>query len=320
MIYLWVTRGRDEKTGRKTVIPHYHPPEGLTPTEAGILIDEKMHHRDITATIIDYAVRGFLTITETKKKDHELELIKTPKNPPTHEMYVLEGLFGKTLAPGTKVKLKALRRTFPQQVRHIQKTATKALIKKGFLPHDPHNVRNGYLGCGGGLLFVASYLGGVASIYTVGSVIATGLILMLFSQVMPRRTALGAEKYYELRGLYEYIKTAEKDRLDFQEKANIFFEKLLPYAVAFNQTKHWAKAFKDLIKEPPEWYHSANRRDLTDLMVFSSALDRFNTQAARHAFVNMKKGGVGSAFTGGSGFGGGGFSGGGFGGGGSRGL
>jgi Predicted membrane protein (DUF2207) N-terminal domain len=46
----------------------FAPPEGLHPGQIGTLIDERANTLDVTATIIDLAVRGFLTIQEIPKE------------------------------------------------------------------------------------------------------------------------------------------------------------------------------------------------------------------------------------------------------------
>ena len=71
MFWLWYTRGRDPRAGPIAV--QYAPPEGMTPAEAGTLVDDDAGMRDITATIVDLAVRGYLVIEE-KEKDHMLGL------------------------------------------------------------------------------------------------------------------------------------------------------------------------------------------------------------------------------------------------------
>ena len=43
-------------------------PTGISPAEAGTLLDDRIHPRDITSTIVDLAVRGFLKIEETDEK------------------------------------------------------------------------------------------------------------------------------------------------------------------------------------------------------------------------------------------------------------
>ena len=55
---LWWYKGRDPDPGM-SVAPMYEPPEGISPAEAGTLLDDSIHPRDITSTIVDLAVRGF---------------------------------------------------------------------------------------------------------------------------------------------------------------------------------------------------------------------------------------------------------------------
>ena len=58
------------------------PPDGIRPGEVGTLADEHANLLDVTATIVDLAVRGFLTITEVDPERHErhpdYELTATP--------------------------------------------------------------------------------------------------------------------------------------------------------------------------------------------------------------------------------------------------
>ena len=61
----WFFRGCDIP-GRGTVVVSYEPPEGLGPAEVGTLIDERVNLRDISAVIIDLAVRGYLKIAEVE--------------------------------------------------------------------------------------------------------------------------------------------------------------------------------------------------------------------------------------------------------------
>jgi hypothetical protein len=61
----WFFLGRD-LPGKGTVVVNYEPPEGLGPAEVGTLIDERVDLRDISAVIVELAVRGYLKITELK--------------------------------------------------------------------------------------------------------------------------------------------------------------------------------------------------------------------------------------------------------------
>ena len=65
MFWLWYTRGRNPRVGPIAV--QYAPPEGMSPAEAGTLVDEDAAMRDITATIVDLAVRGYIVIEEQER-------------------------------------------------------------------------------------------------------------------------------------------------------------------------------------------------------------------------------------------------------------
>ena len=65
MFYLWWTRGRDPRL--RPIAAQYEPPDRLTPGEVGTLVDDSADMRDITASIVDLAVRGFIVIEEHQK-------------------------------------------------------------------------------------------------------------------------------------------------------------------------------------------------------------------------------------------------------------
>ncbi|MFZ0800112.1 MAG: DUF2207 domain-containing protein, partial [Terriglobales bacterium] len=82
MFALWYSVGRDPDPG-VSVAPQYEPPKGLCPAEAGTLIDDTIHPRDITSTIVDLAVRGYIKIEEKldtfllfHHKDYVFRLLK----------------------------------------------------------------------------------------------------------------------------------------------------------------------------------------------------------------------------------------------------
>ena len=352
MIILWMLLGRDPKTEKDTIIPHYKPPRGLKPIECGIIIDEKMNPEDLTSSIIDLAVRGFIKIEEIEKKgflsthkDYKFILLKDWKNEtlPEFEILILEALFTKSLDFGTsrtgkffgeilkkvaqknedkvtEITLSEIKKYFPSKIYKIQKSVMEKLVTDGYFPVSPTKTKGIYSGIGIGVI-ILGFLALESLITEFGLIlilplIISGVTIALFSGIMPRKTLKGAETYYELKGLQEYIKTAEKDRMEFQENANIFFEKLLPYAAAFGLIKKWTTAFEGLLTVPPTWYvmHRPGRFSAT---AFADDLNSFGHSMQNTAFSPAKHGGAGS---GASGFGGGGFSGGGFGGGGGHGV
>ena len=67
MFTLWWYKGRDPDPG-VSVAPMYEPPAGMSPAETGTLLEDAVHPRDITCTLVDLAVRGFVKIEEVDDK------------------------------------------------------------------------------------------------------------------------------------------------------------------------------------------------------------------------------------------------------------
>lgn len=334
MFVIWHNYGRDDQEVSNTIMPHYTPPKDLSPAETGTLMDEKLDPRDITSTIIDFAIKGFLRINELEKKgiifkneDYELELIKEyPETVKPFEKLILSAIFPTNQA-GQKTKLSDLKNKFYAHLQKIEKSIMGQLINDDHFPHNPSTVRKFYATIGGIVLALPIFFGEILVLVLNMSVISTvgfgaaGLIIIIFGMKMPRKSKKGTQTYYHLKGLYEYIDTAEKDRMHFQEEQSIMFEKLLPYAMAFGLIKKWTKVFDGLIKNPPSWYHT-NRtwgNNGFTMVYFADKLSSIGDKFSQNITSRPGGKGGGGAWSGGSGFGGG-FSGGGFGGGGGRGL
>jgi uncharacterized membrane protein len=102
MFFFWWTKGRDPKPDI-SVAPMYEPPKGMTPAEVGTLIDDAVHPRDITATLVDLGVKGYLRIEEIpntfafSRRDFIFHLLKPQPSDweslEQHERVMLEQIF-----------------------------------------------------------------------------------------------------------------------------------------------------------------------------------------------------------------------------------
>lgn len=333
MFYLWQTRGRDPQ-GRGTIVAQYEPPFSLSPAEVGTIIDERADNQDISADIINLAVRGYIKIARVEKKgmifdsaDHELYLLKNPDdNIAPFEKTLLDKLFaeaGEIDADGSvisqkKVSLSLLKNKFYKDLQEIRKQIYESLVTGGYFTKNPERVRGYYIGAGVILIFACIWLSAVISSFVgafgVASVIASAIIVAIFGYFMPQRTLRGVEAKEQILGLKEYLNIAEKDRIAFHnapDKSPERFEKLLPYAMVLGVEKQWAAQFAGIYSQPPSWYAGAPGTNFSSLILISSLGD-FRSSAGS-ALASRPGGGAAS---GASGFGGGGFSGGGFGGGG----
>ena len=324
MLWLWWTRGRDPERG--SVAVQYEPPDKLTPGECGTLVDNEAAMRDITATLVDLAVKGYLTI-EQKDESHLLGLTHSKeyifhlKRPPTewsavrpHELEMLSALFDDGSI--TSVKLSDLQNHFYTHLPAIRSRIFDALMADGYYLHRPDTVRQGYIGAGiviGILLFVfGGALGaatGVAHLTWVIAAILAAAVICIFGWFMPARTLSGARTFEKVLGFEQFLERVESDRLERIVKTPEMFEKFLPYAMALRCEKKWVAAFAGIAMQPPQWYSGPYGSGFVPYM-FVNDLNVMSAQASS-VMASAPR-----SSSGGSGFGGGGFSGGGFGGGG----
>jgi uncharacterized membrane protein len=324
MLWLWWTRGRDPEQDAVTV--QYEPPDKLTPGECGTLVDNEAAMRDITATLVDLAVKGYLTI-EQKDEEHLLGLshskeyifhLKQPAaqwaNVRAHEREMLSALFDG--GANTDVKMSDLQNHFYTHLPTIRDRIFDALMTDGYYLHRPDTVRQAYVGAGfviGILIFVSgNFLAtatGVARLTWVIAAIATGAVICIFGWFMPARTLAGARTYARVLGFENFLGRVESDRIERLEKTPELFEKFLPYAMALHVEKKWVQAFAGIAMQPPQWYQGPYGSGFQPY-IFVNDLNYMSAQAGSVMASSPR------SDSGGSGFGGGGGSGGGFGGGG----
>ncbi len=310
LIIKWRGSGRDPK-GRSTIIAEYDSPDNLPPSMVGVLLDETLQMHEITASLIDLARRGYLTIKELPKKflgGQDFELIKKKEFQGDQELLEYERLYLEALFEGRNtIKLSELKNKFYKKLPGIQKSVYEEATKRGYFEKNPQTVRNSYIIGGVVVLFVGVF---TASFYGLGApFIIDGILLLLFARFMPKRTPKGVAAKEHALGLKEYIYRAERYRV--QKLTPKTFEKFLAFAMVFRIEKEWAKKFKDIYKTPPSWYQSNTPFSANTFVALSlvNSLNSFSTTA--NSSLASQPGSSGS-----SGFGGGGFSGGGGGGGG----
>jgi uncharacterized membrane protein YgcG len=318
LLYLWRSRGRDPG-GRNAIPVSYEPPEGMTPAELGTVVDERVDIEDITSSILDLAVRGFLEIEELEAtkflffSDRDFALIQKREPDSSlqpHEQLLLSRLF----ATGSRVTMSSLKEKFYKYLPELRSSLYQQLSgARGYFPVSPDRVRKGYAVAGGILLGLGVLVLAPFSLAVPGvALIACGAVTLLFSRIMPRRTRRGRKVYEEILGFKEFVERVDADRLERMGARSVGqFEKLLPYAIVLGVADQWADAFAGIYTQPPSWYHSPRYTHGFAPRLFVGDLGRSLSTMGQTMSSSPKSSG-----SGGSGFGGGGFSGGGMGGGG----
>ncbi|MDA0270022.1 MAG: DUF2207 domain-containing protein [Chloroflexi bacterium] len=294
----------------------YSPPDRLRPGQIGLIIDEVAHTVDVTATIVDLAVRGYLHIEEIpgegwwrRKPDWQLSRRRAPDaSLLEYERLLMESLF----AGREEVKLSTLRTKFHTQLSRVQDAMYKDALEHGWYHQSPEKTRGIWVAIGIVALIAAIALQAAAIAFTRVALIPIplvlgALILLIAHPWMPRRTARGTAALTRVRGFQRFIASAETERARFAEQAQLFYE-YLPYAIVFGVTERWARAFEGLAQMPDQtWYRGSQPLAFG---TFATAMDDFSVTTG--GTIASTPGGSGSSgFSGGSSGGGGGGGGGG---------
>jgi uncharacterized membrane protein YgcG len=333
MFGLWWFAGRDPDPGQ-SVAPMYEPPPGISPAEAGTLLDDRIHPRDITSTIVDLAVRGFIKIEEVDDKGlvfhhkdyifHLLQKRQDWRGLAPHEQVMLENIF---LEDVPDTRLSSLKNRFYTAIPVVRTDIMSALKQKGIYTLDPESANAYSIGAAVCILIpfaILQYLRWADFFSSMPVLIVCALISAiiwwLFARVMTAKTLKGARTHVAVLGFQEFMNRVDADRLKVMPPTT--FEKFLPYAMALGVEHHWAQAFAGIIKDPPSWYVAPAGYGYTTGMMFnpilfSSSMHGMATDMHQVFVSAPRASSSGSGFGSGGGFGGGGgFSGGGFGGGG----
>ena len=320
VFWRWWRRGRDPR--RRPIAVQYEPPADMSPGETGTLLDNNVDMRDITATLVDLAVRGYLRIEEQQNPKlfglfgggttYTLHRLKPTDGLAGHERVVFDGIF----SHGDHVPLDELKDEFYTQLGPIRDAIYDQLKGSGFYQNRPDKVKQIWLGCGigfailigvGGAFVAAAFL--LTPVSFVIAAIVSGIILVIFAQIMPARTEAGTRALEHVLGFEEFLRRVESENL---KRVIIghpeLFDKYLPYAMAFGVERQFARAFEGIYTQAPQWYVGPSLMNF-NVGHFSSSMSHLSTVAGTTMSSSPRS-------SSGSGFGGGGSSGGGGGGGG----
>jgi uncharacterized membrane protein YgcG len=302
-----------------TSVVEFAPPEDLRPGQVGTLIDEEANTLDVSATIVDLAVRKYLVIEEIPKTwmlgkaDWNLRQLPEPADDKLllYEKRLLNGVF----ESGDQVELSALRKTFAERLQAVKDALYDDVVSRKWFLRRPDRVRQTWVVIGSLALSAGIALTILLAIFTKLGLLGIpfalgGLLLLIGAKWMPARTAKGTAITRRVNGFRIVIEKAEEHMSKWAEQENVF-TRFLPYAVVFGVTDKWAKAFESLGQLPSDttWYVSSRPFVYAQ---FADSIDSFSVTTSGTIASTP----AGSGSSGFGGFGGGGAGGGGGGGGG----
>jgi uncharacterized membrane protein len=300
---------------RQTIMTEFFPPDGISPAIAGGFVDHSVDQNDVLCLIPHLANHGYLRLEMEEggflQKDN-VTFFKLKEAGP--ELMAFEKQFFEALfSTGDRVELKDLRDKFYVHLNSVRTAVSGWIQEQGWYESDQKTMgcltALGGLGAliwGGYAVFGQENLDGIA-------LMVTGIVLFVFSGRFKKRTPLGNETYRKLEGFRQFVKKAERPVIERLMKDDpLYYDKTMPYALAFGYLKQWNKLFDGLLTQPPSWYGSPGmmRSDLN--RSFGAFAESFPSEINNIGSVfnsapsSSSSGGGGGSSGGGSGGGGGG--------------
>jgi len=288
-------------------VPQRSSPPDARPAEVGMLIDARPEFSHITATMLDLAVRGFLTIH--REEDHAWTFRRTTKEAGSLEMYertVLKKMF-------PKVKGRIVTVTSTQQICNTKggflttmEGIERRMSELGWFRVAPNKARTRCRAVGtivglSGLLSVVP----LAGLFGLGlwsvAITMIGLLILAIIPFMPSRTPVGSAVREQAQGFRSFLADLDPDSVDWVESGNIF-GRYLPWTVTFGVSKAWIDRFQELTDEGryrPKfiWYEGLSaspRRDQGELEALNHLVSDFSfalALAARYASTGLAEDG-----------------------------
>jgi len=252
--------------------------DGVRPGEIGTLMDERVDPIDITASVLDLAVRGHLLITELERESAHAPVLWTFSRR-RHDGPLLD--YERTLlvavAPvqGDPVLMTNLAGSVASSIGQIQSELYEEVVARGWFARRPDTTRNRWSVVGWvtvALAVVATVALAAFTHFGLTGLVLIGLALGLIfvAQEMPARTSVGRAVLAGLDVLRGSLLTQPVEQLPAADRLQQV-SGLLPYAVVLGGRERWLTALADGDDDDQpdstdlDWYHGPSTWQLSDL-------------------------------------------------------
>lgn len=316
VFFKWRQLRREEKS--IAIIPRFYPPEKITPSGARYLIKRFYDTRQLSAELVNMAVKGLITIEYKSgwfgKSTYSLHIAgHIPKQiaPPHEQLLSLLFSDGKTYLELSQSEKSTLAKASDRLKRWLKTSYRDHLCHYQALSLRGHLLALALLICSFFLTGFSAHIGWL--IAKIG--IAIGIFFAGFA-LLYRYTKSGQSLVAEVKGFQLFLKTTETERLEMigtpPTKTPELFEHYLPYAIALDAERQWTKQFASVFARLEQEGHPYVATWFVGRPLTAATLDSLTSDlgkglsSALSSSLPTSSGGSGSGFSGGGRGGGGG--------------
>lgn len=253
----------------------------VRPGQIGTVLDERIDPVDVTATVLDLAVRGHLLITELPSANAHGQLDwRLDRREGGDELLDYERTLLDALAPvgGAGTVVSQISEPVESVIPTVQDQLYANVVERGWFAHRPDATRNRWATIGWAALALAVVVFVLLLIFTKFGLLGLALIalaggVLYLSTIMPRRTASGSALLKGLDVLSMHLRTQPTNQVP-KEDAYGEISRILPYTVVLGGKERWLDAMAAADDDPDvpdpddlSWYHAPGDWTMADLPV-----------------------------------------------------
>ncbi|NNE25563.1 MAG: DUF2207 domain-containing protein [Saprospiraceae bacterium] len=310
---------RKSNTHVEDIGEQFFPPEGFSPAEVGSYYDNEVNTEDIISLLPYWANLGYIKILgrEDLSSDAELFFQKIkplPADAPEFEKTIFDAVFeDEDMVILSELKNKIYASTYKASSQLRKRLHSKAL-------YDESNYKlfhSGKLIALAVILFLAAIPLMIKTFFLTGAaliIVGIGCIIIHFQS--PKKSHKGVLIQSQLLALKKFMEEDSGAKThELSKNYPGYFEKMLPYAIAFGLDKSWLSKLETYNMGVPHWYYYSDPMHSSARPNFGHFSKSFDVPQMKSVFTSQPASSSGGSSSGG-GFSSGG-AGGGFGGGGS---
>ncbi len=250
----------------------------IRPGHVGTIADERVDPIDVTASLLDLAVRGHVLIVELPRaSEHapvDWTLTRLPSEDPLADFEVL--LLDAVAPEGAEAaRVSQIGSRVGAHIEEIQSALYDEMVERGWYERRPDATRSSWSLIASGALIGAIVFAGLLVAFSEFGLlgmafIALALGLAFIAQEMPSRTAKGTAVLAGMHALSAQLHTHPTDQPP-PGHALGELSKVLPYAIVLGGRERWLDAIvaadRDDVADPTDlaWYHGPDTWHLADL-------------------------------------------------------
>lgn len=265
----------------QTLPPLPAPPQALPPAIVGVMVNGRLSVKELAATVVDLAERGYLTLFAKDAERISFAKKRGWQGLQTYEHTLLSQIFP---LQGNRASARQIEQSvgstlFSPAIARVYIEMYDAATAAGYFKRNPAAVHQHWRFVGLGLFFIGlmAFTAAISFefqpsflLFFFAGMMTMALVVIVGAESVPLLTPAGESAREDWLAFRRYLTNPEP--IGYVEGSQAYYERFLPYAIVLGAESEWAARFRQHPFKSPSWF-DAHERPLT-VEDFASGLYR----------------------------------------------